>query len=102
MDFKMRSDRIWLEDEGGRELAFVSLRAAPDGAVEIISTVVDGSLRGQGVAGALLEAVARQLRSRGRRAVPVCSYAVEWFARHPEQGDLLKNRPGPSDKEVTE
>ena len=54
MDFKKSSDRIWLEDAQGKEIAFVSFPAKSEQTVEIDHTVVDGSLRGQGVAGALL------------------------------------------------
>lgn len=89
MEFRKRFDRIWLEDETGREIAFVSFPARDTRTVTIASTVVDDSLRGQGIAGALLDALAQDLRASRRKAVPVCSYAVKWFQRHPEQADLL-------------
>lgn len=89
MEFCKRSDRIWLEDETGRELAYVAFPARDEHTVTIASTVVDDALRGQGVAGALLNSLAQELRASGRKAVPVCSYAVRWFQRHPEQADLL-------------
>ena len=68
MDFKKSSDRIWLEDAQGKEIAFVSFPARTEQTVEIDHTVVDGSLRGQGVAGALLETLAQDLREQGKRA----------------------------------
>ena len=89
MDFKKSSDRIWLEDAQGKEIAFVSFPARTEQTVEIDHTVVDGSLRGQGVAGALLETLAQDLRTQGKTAVATCSYAVKWFDQHPEQADLL-------------
>ena len=89
MEYQIGSDRIWLEDGEGRELAFVSFPLRDEHTVEIVSTVVSDSLRGQGVAGALLETLAGELRRRGQRAVPTCSYAVRWFSRHPEAGALL-------------
>ena len=94
MHFRKRFDRIWLEDETGREIAFVSFPARDEHTVTIVSTVVDDTLRGQGVAGALLDTLAQELRASGRRAVPVCSYAVQWFQRHPEQADLLAKADG--------
>ena len=72
MEFRKRFDRIWLEDETGREIAFVSFPARDARTVTIASTVVDDSLRGQGIAGALLDALAQELRASGRKAVPVC------------------------------
>ena len=47
------------------------------------------ALRGQGVAGQLMEAAVDQIRSEGLKARPICSYAAKWFEKHPEQGDLL-------------
>lgn len=89
MEFTITDDRISLYDPQGRELAFVAFPACGPGRVEIRSTVVSPTLRGQGVAGRLLETLADQLRTQGLRAVPVCSYAVAWFDRHPDQQDLL-------------
>lgn len=94
MDFKKSSERIWLEDPQGKEIAFVSFPERSDKTVEIDHTVVDGSLRGQGVAGALLETLARDLREQGKTAIPTCSYAVKWFAEHPEERDLLADEAG--------
>ena len=88
MEFKKRSDRIWLEDQQGNEIAYVSFCDRGDH-VAIISTVVDPSLRGQGIAEKLLDALAEELRRTGRKAYPVCSYAVKWFSTHPAQADLL-------------
>ena len=89
MEFQVASQRIWLEDGEGRQVAFVSFPARSDRVVEIVSTVVSPPFRGQGVAGLLLETLAQQLRTQGKQAIPVCSYAVSWFSQHPEQQDLL-------------
>ena len=89
MELKKHSNRIWLEDEYGKEMAFVSFPQKSERIVSIASTVVDESLRGQGIADALLQALVQELRRTGRQAVPVCTYAVRWFARHPEYEDLL-------------
>ena len=89
MTLQTSPHRIWLEDLDGREVAFVSFPARSDRIVEIASTVVSPEFRGPGVAGLLLETLARQLRTQGKRAIPVCSYAVSWFSNHPEQRDLL-------------
>jgi uncharacterized protein len=48
------------------------------------------ALRGKGTAGRLMEGVVAQARARNLKVVPVCGYAVSWFQRHPEHGDLLK------------
>ena len=47
------------------------------------------ALRGGGVAGALMRGVADQARRGGLKVTPICSYAVAWFRRHPDERDLL-------------
>lgn len=53
MELRKRQDRIWMEDPSGVEIAFVSFPQEKENTVRIASTVVDSSLRGQGVAGIL-------------------------------------------------
>ena len=61
MDFSYDKDRIWLANEAGDVIAFVDFPEFEPGKVEVTHTVVDPSLRGQGVAGKLMEALAEQL-----------------------------------------
>lgn len=88
MDFSQEPGRIFAQGKEGNLLAEVTF-PEQDGVAVINHTFVDGSLRGQGVAGQLLQAVADTLRRQGRKARPTCSYAVHWFETHPEQQDLL-------------
>lgn len=89
MDFLQESGRIYLPGDDGQTLAEVLFPVESDGAVNITHTFVDGSLRGQGVAGKLMEAVAEQLRREHKKARLTCSYAVQWFARHPKYADVV-------------
>lgn len=88
MEFKYKSDRIYLEDKDGKVVAWVEFPARPDGTYVITHTVVDPSLRGQGVAGALIKALADRLRGEGHKTSASCSYAVKWFGEHPEYSDI--------------
>lgn len=88
MEFRQEPGRIFATGEDGRLLAEVTFPER-EGAAEIDHTFVDSSLRGQGVAGQLLQAAADTLRAQGRKARPTCSYAVRWFEIHPEYADLL-------------
>ena len=89
MEFQKETGRIYAERDGQMiaEITFPE----EDGVAVIDHTFVDGSLRGQGVAGQLVRAAVEQIRSEGRKARPVCSYARAWFDRHPEEGDLLED-----------
>ena len=88
MEFKYEQDRIFAEGENGKVIAEVTFPTA-DGVATINHTFVDGSLRGQGIAGKLLKAAAEYIRETGRKAHPTCSYAVKWFEDHPENSDIL-------------
>lgn len=88
MEFTQETGRIFARSDSGRLLAEVTF-PEQDGVAVINHTFVDDSLRGQGVAGQLLQAVADTLRRQGRKARPTCTYAVHWFETHPEQQDLL-------------
>lgn len=88
MEFCHEKDRIFAKDGAGKLIAEVTFPSA-NGIAEIDHTFVDGSLRGQGVAGQLLSEAVSQIRADGLKAKPTCTYAVKWFAEHPEQADLL-------------
>lgn len=92
MEFQREENRIWLADASGQKIAHVIFPARSEGVVTVSSTYVDPTLRGQGVASRLMEALTRELRESGRKAVPVCSYAVRWFDEHPEAADLLAEK----------
>lgn len=88
MEFRKETGRIYAERDGQMiaEITFPE----EDGVAVIDHTFVDGSLRGQGVAGQLVRAAADQIRDQGKKARAVCTYARAWFDRHPEQADLLE------------
>ncbi|CDD40344.1 GNAT family N-acetyltransferase [Enorma massiliensis] len=82
------NDVQYLADDG-TVLGEVTFPSCGDGIVDINHTFVDGSLRGQGIAGELLSRAAAELEKSGRRAHPSCSYAVRWFEKHAEYAHLL-------------
>lgn len=51
-------------------------------------TWTDPSLRGQGVAGALLDAFVAWARAEQLRVVPACSYVARAFEQRPELAEL--------------
>ena len=88
MEFIYEKSRIYAENEDGAVIAEITFPIA-DGVATIDHTFVDGSLRGQGVAGKLVKAAADAVRACGLKIVPTCGYAVKWFGDHPDQQDLL-------------
>ena len=49
----------------------------------------DPALRGTGAAGRLMEAIVAHARAEEFKLTPRCSYAVIWFKRHPQAGDVV-------------
>ena len=64
MEFQYEKGRIYALDSAGKLIAEITFPEA-GGIADIDHTFVDGALRGQGVAGRLVEAAVRQIRSEG-------------------------------------
>lgn len=90
MDFTHSENQIAVYSETGDLLAEIAFPYIDQETVDIIRTFVDPSLRGQGVAGKLMNELVKELGKRELKAVPTCSYAVGWFEKHPEYSHLLK------------
>lgn len=89
MDFKHESNRIYLKDEEGMDIAEVTFPNVKEQVVNINHTFVDNSLRGQGVAGKLMEEVVKQLQEEDKKAVLTCPYAVKWFEKNKQYDNLI-------------
>lgn len=89
MVYKTYTDKIILVDDENKALAEVDFPPINDYVVNITHTFVDDSMRGQGVAGKLMDKLVAHLRKKKLKAMPTCTYAVTWFEKHPEAGDVL-------------
>ena len=83
MDFIIEDNRIYAKGEDGNVVAEVTF-PAKDGVATIDHTFVADSLRGQGIAGKLMEAAVAKIQSDGNKIAATCSYAVSWLGKHPE------------------
>lgn len=92
MKLNYAENRIYIDGEAGKTVAEVTFPPVSKDVVEIDHTFVDDSLRGQGIAGKLLLAVAQELRKAGRKEYPACPYAKQWFSRHPEFADVYSDQ----------
>ena len=90
MHWNFESNRIFVTDEASRLLAEITFPPIGDNLVEIYHTFVSPVLRGQGMAGQLVEKAACQIRDTGRRCRVSCSYAVQWLQRHPEWAGIVE------------
>ena len=89
MAFEVQENRI-VYRQNDEILAEITFPAWKENILNIDHTFVDETLRGQGVAGQLMQRTAEELRRTGRKAVATCSYAKKWFEQHEEYRDVLK------------
>jgi len=74
--------------DAGDEAEMTFRKTAPD-TITIDHTGVPPAYRGQGIAQMLVDYMIADAYARGFRVVPVCSYVIAQFRRHPEWSDLL-------------
>jgi predicted GNAT family acetyltransferase len=89
MEYTRESNRIYAINEDGKLLAEVTFPKVTDDVVDINHTFVDDSLRGQGIAGKLMEEVVAFLRENHKKAVLTCSYAILWFGKNDQYKGLI-------------
>lgn len=92
MEFKHGSNRIYLENEEGKMIAEVTFPDVTEKVVNINHTFVDDSLRGQGIAGRLMEEVVKYLKDNNKKARLTCSYAIMWFEKNKQYRDLISDK----------
>lgn len=89
MDFKKENNRIYLEDDKGDTLAEITFPFLDKDLVTINKTFVSPALRGQGMAGKLMQEAVYTIESKGWKAEAQCSYAKKWLEKHPEKNFLF-------------
>lgn len=87
----IRKDNLFYIGDEEKPEAYLRISDEKDGHISIMSTFVDPKLRGEGVASKLTKEVIEYARENELKIIPVCSYAVTYFERHPEHEDLLGN-----------
>ncbi len=80
--------------------AFLRYRVE-NGKMLLIETYTPPQHRGKGVARAMMRKAVEVARERGLKVVPICSYSVYYFLKHPEERDVLAEEyRGMSDDEL--
>lgn len=60
-----------------------------DDTLLITHTETPPALQGQGLASKLVRGMIADAREQKLRIKPLCSFVVDYFARHPEDGDIF-------------
>lgn len=82
-DIKKGNKSLYIGQEDAPTAEMTFHRQGED-AVLIDRTFVDESLRGQGIAGKLLEEAVALARQEGRKIIPGCTYVQKAFERDPQ------------------
>ena len=89
MDIKKGNNKFYIGESEEQMVARITWKNGGNNIIVIDHTIVDPSLRGQGVAGLLLAKVVEMARAENLKVVPVCSYAVNRLTRNNEYEDIL-------------
>ena len=81
MDFTFEDNRIYYTKDG-KLLAEITFPEVEKGVFCINHTFVDSSLRGQGVAGKLMELAIDTIQKKDGKITATCSYAESWLEKH--------------------
>ena len=73
---------------GGALAGFLDYRPG-DGHLNLVHTEISPEYEGKGLAAQLVRAALDDLRARGQKMVPSCSYVAAFVKRHPEYRDLV-------------
>ena len=77
MEFQRGNNCIYVGNSETDNEAVINYQPSGEGEVNITHTGVDSSLRGQGVAGKLVDEVVKRAREEGFKLRATCSYAKE-------------------------
>lgn len=89
MDFIHDKNEITLRNEQNEIVAYVKFPEVTDDIVNVTTTYVSESLQGQGIAGKLMNELVINLTKTNRKVIPTCTYARNWFSKHPEFKNLI-------------
>lgn len=92
--YKLREDPVHqryefdLDAEGG-EKAYIDYELDGD-TITLTHTVVPPAFEGQGIGAQLVAAVLAEIRRKGLRVVPQCSFVALYIERHPIWRDMVR------------
>ncbi|MBD3950046.1 N-acetyltransferase [Tuanshanicoccus lijuaniae] len=89
MKFERNGNGFVHRDENGQIIAEITFKPVDDKTVIADHTYVDNVLRGQGVAGKLLDYLVAAMEAEGKKIKAQCSYVVKKFNEEPEKYDAI-------------
>jgi len=87
MEYEIKDNAIRIKLDN-RNYANVTYHIEDD-RIFLDSTFTPKQYRGKGIGGELMKAAMAYSKSKGLKIIPVCSFSVEYFKKHPEYNSLL-------------
>lgn len=91
MEFKREGNALVYRDESNKMLAEITFPPSSSRENVVIAdhTYTDPSLRGQGIAGKLLDQLVDLMKQEGKKIKATCPYVVRKFNDEPEKYDFI-------------
>lgn len=89
MKFITEKNEIYVLNNENRKIVRATFPFIKDNVINVDHTFVDPSLRGQGVAGQLMNEVYNHAKEHNYTVVNTCPYAVAWFTKNTDKADVL-------------
>lgn len=90
VQFLKGENRYYLEDSNNKLIAEITFTSPNDDFFIIDHTFVDDSLRGKGIAQALVKEVVTRARKEQKKILPLCPFAKLEFEKKAEYADVWK------------
>ncbi|MDB5226329.1 MAG: family N-acetyltransferase [Bacteroidota bacterium] len=82
---------FFIRDDQNRKIAVMTYVMANDTTINILHTIVEEELEGQGIGRKLVDAAVQFARKEGYKIMADCPYAASVFRKTPEYKDVLAN-----------
>lgn len=82
-------NKFYIGDDIKEPLAEITFVESGEDRIVVDHTYVSNELRGQGVAGKLVEEVVQYAREKNKRIIPLCPYVKKKMDKTPEFQDVL-------------
>lgn len=81
--------RFELDVDG--QTAFAKYRLV-EGVITFVHTETPPALTGRGIASTLIRGALEQVRAKGMKVIPQCSFVSHFISKHPQFADLLDHK----------
>lgn len=87
--YEIANTRIVLRNETGKIVAEIDFPRQSSDVIAITHTLVDPSLRGQGIANEMMALLIDKAQKEHLKIKPICSFAGAYFEKHPDLASLI-------------